>query len=72
MFRRVAGDERTVDGADRGADHPVGLDARFVQRLVDADLVGAECATTLHDQNDLSGKLRRGVPGTDVRCGLLA
>ncbi len=54
MFDRISGDQRGVDRADRGADHPVGLDARFVQRLVDADLVGAERAAALEDQDDLT------------------
>ena len=51
--RPVAGDNRGVDRADRSADHPVRLDARFVQCLVDAGLIGAERAAALKDQNDL-------------------
>ena len=50
----VAGDQAGVDRADRGADHPVRLDAGLVQRLVDADLVGAERAAALQHQHDLA------------------
>ena len=52
--RRVAADQRRVDRADRRADHPVGLDAGLVQRLVDADLVGAERAAALQHEHDLA------------------
>ena len=55
LVRRIAGDQGRVDGADRGADDPVGLDAGFVQRLVDSGLVGAERAATLEDEHDLAG-----------------
>ena len=54
VFRFVAGDQRGVDRADRGADDPVGLDAGFVQRLIDADLIGAERAAALQHQDDLA------------------
>ena len=50
----VAGDEAGVDRADRGADHPVRLDAGLMQRLVDADLVGTQRAATLQHQHDLA------------------
>ena len=49
----VAGDQAGVDGADRGADHPVRLDAGLVQRLVDAGLIGPERAAALQHQHDL-------------------
>ena len=39
VFRRIARDQAGIDGADRGADDPVRLDAGFVQRLVDAGLI---------------------------------
>ena len=52
--RLVAGDQAGVDGADRGADHPVRLDAGLVQRLVDAHLVGAQRAAALQHQHDLA------------------
>ena len=55
--RRLPAITRGVDRADRRADHPVGLDARLVQRLVHADLVGAERAAALQHQHDLARKL---------------
>src|SRR3977135_2308078 len=57
LFRFIAGDDRAVDRADRGADDPVWLDARLVQRLVDADLVGAERAAALQHEDDLARDL---------------
>src|SRR5581483_26859 len=39
---RIASDDRSVDGADRDADDPVGMEAGFGQRLIDARLIGAE------------------------------
>ena len=54
-----------VDGADRGADDPVGLDAGFVQRLVDAGLVGAQRAAALQHQHDLAeGRPARRLPAS--------
>ena len=62
----AARDQAGVDGADRSADHPVGLDAGLVQRLVDADLVGTQRPATLEDQHALAETARHlGVPG---RC----
>ena len=49
----VAGDQGAIDGADRGADHPIRLDAALHERLVDAGLVGAERAAALEHQNHL-------------------
>src|SRR3712207_9393074 len=43
-----------VERADRGADHPVGLDAGLVQCLVEAGLIGAQRATALEHQHDLA------------------
>ena len=60
---RIAGDDAGVDGADRGADDPVGLDAVLVQRVVDAGLVGAERAAALEHEHDLAGSC-------DCSCGL--
>ena len=54
ILRLVAGDQAGVDRADRRADHPIGLDAGLVQRLVDAGLVGAERAAALQDEDDLA------------------
>ena len=42
-----------IDGADRGADQPVRLDAGIVQRLIDAALIGAERAAALQHEHDL-------------------
>ena len=53
----VAGDQARVDGADRGADDPVRLDAGLMQGLVDAGLIGAERAATLEHQHDLAGQV---------------
>src|SRR5262249_20648744 len=64
----VAGNDRAVDGADRGADHPVGLNAGFVQGLIDPALIGAECAAALKDQNHLARKFGRLGNGC---CGLM-
>jgi hypothetical protein len=55
----VAGDQAGIDGADRGADDPIGLDPRFMQRLIVARLVSAERAAALKDENDLPLLLRR-------------
>jgi hypothetical protein len=53
VLRRVAGDQAGIDGADRGADNPVRLDAGLMQRLVDAGLEGAQRAAALQHQHDL-------------------
>ena len=71
----IAGDQRSVDGADRCADHPVRLDAGLVQRLVHPPLVGAQGAAALQHQHHLAGQLGLGVGGglaAGVRpgCGL--
>ncbi len=61
----VAGDDGGVDGADRGADDPVRLDAGFMHGLIDAALVGAERAAALEHQDHLpgQGRPRRGEAG---------
>ena len=51
---RASGDQRGVDRPDGGSDHPVRIDAGFMQRLVDADLVGAESAAALKNQHGLA------------------
>jgi hypothetical protein len=53
-LRRVAGDQAGIDGADRGADDPVRLDAGLVQRLIDAGLIGPERAAALQHEHDLA------------------
>ena len=42
-----------VDGADRDAGDPVGMQVRLGERLIDAGLVGAERAATLQQQHGL-------------------
>ena len=54
VLRLVAGDDARIDGADRGADQPVRLDAGVVQRLIDAALIGAERASALQHEHDLA------------------
>ena len=54
VLRGVAGDQGGVDRADRGADHPVRFNAGFLERLIDAGLIGAERAAALEHQNDLA------------------
>jgi hypothetical protein len=49
-LRRIAGNDRRVDAADRNAADPVRLHALLVQGLIDAGLIGAERATTLQDK----------------------
>src|SRR5262245_6111170 len=50
----IASNKARVDGADRGADDPVRLDLRLVQRLIDTGLVSAQCAAALKDENRLT------------------
>src|SRR5262249_15894381 len=54
VFWLVAGNQARVYGADRGADDPLSLHLSFMQRLIDAGLVGAQCAAALKDQNRLT------------------
>src|SRR5258705_6614080 len=54
LARNVAGDETSVDRADRSSDDPVGLDIRLMQRLINASLIGAKRSTALKHQNNLS------------------
>src|SRR5262249_45776752 len=65
----IAGNEARIDGADRGADDPIGLDLRFMQRLIDAGLVGAQCAAALKDQHGLTPVSRR--PRRRRGCGCI-
>src|SRR6266567_1683392 len=51
FLRRVTGDERGVDRADRHAGHPVRGEAVLGHALVDACLVRAERASTLQHEN---------------------
>ena len=51
--RRVAGDDRGIDRADRDAGDPVDLDRGGVQRLVHARLIGSERTAALEHERDL-------------------
>src|SRR5689334_10789714 len=53
VLRLVAGNQRAVDCADRGADHPVRLDAPFRERLVHAGLIGAQGTAALQHEHHL-------------------
>ena len=52
-FRRIAGDQRGVNRADRRADHPVGLDSGFVQGGIHADLISTQRAPALEHEHHL-------------------
>src|SRR6516164_8589341 len=54
VFHLVPRDKTRIDGADRGADDPVGLDPCLMQRLIDAALISAERSAALQDENDLT------------------
>ena len=51
---RIAGDQACIDRADRRAHDPVRFNAVFVQRVIDARLVGAERTSALQNQDDLT------------------
>ena len=53
----VACNNKAVDCTDRSADHPIGLDTGFVERLIGTRLVSARRAAALQNENDLTGKL---------------
>ena len=44
---RVTGNYITVEGANGGADDPIGLDSRLMQRLEDSGLESAKCVAAL-------------------------
>jgi hypothetical protein len=52
LFRRIAGDQRRIDGPNRNPRDPVGVQISFRQCLVDASLIRAERAPALHDQHN--------------------
>src|SRR5690242_6697241 len=54
ICRSVAGNQAGIDGPNRGPDKPVRLDAGFVERLIDADLISAQSAAALQDQGYLA------------------
>src|SRR5262249_22959991 len=47
IVRLVTNDERRVDSANRRADHPIRLDPRLMERVIDARLICAERAASL-------------------------
>src|SRR6185437_16950027 len=50
-LRRVAGEDRGVDRADRDAAQPVRLEAVLVQRLIDADVIRPERPAALQHEH---------------------
>ena len=58
--RRIAGDDRGIDGADRDAGNPFRLEIVVTQRLIGAGLIGAERAAALQDQHALGLRGRGG------------
>ena len=52
LFRRVAGDQRRIDGANRNAGDPIGMQIGLRQSLIDARLIGPESAAALQDKSD--------------------
>ena len=64
LGRGIPGDEGGVDGPDRNASHPIGMEVSFGERLVDAGLIRAERATALQQQ---SNALERGTRGQPAR-----
>ena len=65
--RRVPGDDGGIDGADRNAGNPIGQDVRFMHGLIDAGLIGAECAAPLQHESDAIASVRAaGVQGSTL------
>ncbi len=62
LLRRIAGDQRRIDGADRDAGDPVRVEIGLGQRLVGTGLIGAQRAAALEEERDA---LEFG-----ARCGL--
>jgi hypothetical protein len=54
LFSFVAADDGCVNCADRCTNHPVGLDAGLMERLVHTALIGPESTTSLHDKHYLT------------------
>jgi hypothetical protein len=54
LFDGIARDQAGIDRPDRGADHAVGFDSGFMQRLVDADLISTQSIAALQHKNDLT------------------
>src|SRR5262249_21847453 len=63
LLRRIAGDDRRVDGADRDSGNPIGMQIDLGQGLINARLISPERAAALKQQRDLlarSAPLRHG------------
>src|SRR5262249_10375633 len=50
----IAGNQAGIYRANRCSDDPIWLNAAFMQRVIDAGLVGAECASALQNQDGLA------------------
>ena len=58
-FRRVAGNQRPIDGADRDAGDPIGIKTGLGQCLVDPGLIRTERAAALkQERHALEGRTR--------------
>src|SRR5262245_14660265 len=53
LLRRIAGDDRRIDGADRNSCNPIGMQIVLCQRLINTGLISAERAAALKQQRDL-------------------
>jgi hypothetical protein len=54
MLRFIARDQTGINRSDRGTDNPIRLDAGFVQRLINAGLIGAERPAALQHKHNLA------------------
>src|SRR5580704_7765345 len=52
-FGGVASNQRPIDGSDRDAGDPVGMNICSGQCFIDAGLIGAKCTAPLEDQCDV-------------------
>ena len=71
LARRIAGDQAGVDGADRGADHPVGLQPDLLHRFIDAGLIGAQRAAALEHQHHLTQVSLSNAASVPASCAAL-
>src|SRR5262249_5858011 len=44
LLRRIAGDDRRIDGADRDSSYPIGMQIGLGERLIDTCLIGSQRA----------------------------
>src|SRR5262249_43476058 len=74
-LRRIAGNDRGIDGADRDSGNPIRMQISLGQRLVNTRLIGAERAAALKQQRDLFERrapLRHGKPPVPLCCAAQA